>query len=111
MAAAPVQNSLFDADYLLRELGQVAHVPQVALMELMANAWNAGASRVEPVLPVWSTSVWSYPNSGRRPPNAGGRAKTYFRLTAEGLRELREAQRGLNALAEGVPQLRDVKAL
>jgi PadR family transcriptional regulator len=39
----------------------------------------------------------------------GGRAKTYFRLTAEGLRELREAQRGLNALAEGVPQLGEMK--
>ena len=39
----------------------------------------------------------------------GGRAKTYFRLTAEGLRELREAQRGLNALAEGVAQLGGVK--
>lgn len=38
----------------------------------------------------------------------GGRAKTYFRLTALGLRELREAQRGLQALSEGLPQLEGV---
>jgi len=31
MPEAPVHPSLFEEDYLLRELGQVAHVPQVAL--------------------------------------------------------------------------------
>lgn len=46
------QPSLFEEDYLLRELGQVAHVPQVALTELVANAWDAGASRVDLILPV-----------------------------------------------------------
>lgn len=46
-----VQTSLFEEDYLLRELGQVAHVPQVALTELVANAWDAGASRVDLILP------------------------------------------------------------
>lgn len=29
-----LQTSLFEEDYLLRELGQVAHAPQVALTEL-----------------------------------------------------------------------------
>lgn len=43
--------SLFVEDYLLRELGPVAHVPQVALTELVANAWDAGASLVELFLP------------------------------------------------------------
>ena len=51
MAEAPLQSSLFEEDYLLRELGQVAHVPQVALTELVANAWDAGASRVDLQLP------------------------------------------------------------
>lgn len=46
-----IQSSLFEEDYLLRELGQVAHVPQVALTELVANAWDAGASKVDLVLP------------------------------------------------------------
>lgn len=44
--------SLFEEDYLLRELGPVAHVPQVALTELVANAWDAGASKVDLYLPA-----------------------------------------------------------
>jgi PadR family transcriptional regulator PadR len=36
----------------------------------------------------------------------GGRAKTYFRITAKGLREVRQAQRTLTNLWQGVPQLR-----
>lgn len=51
MSDKALQSSLFEEDYLLRELGQVAHVPQVALTELVANAWDAGASRVDLVIP------------------------------------------------------------
>lgn len=51
MPDQPLQNSLFEDDYLLRELGQVAHVPQVALTELVANAWDAGATQVNLILP------------------------------------------------------------
>ena len=35
----------------------------------------------------------------------GGRAKTYFRITARGLREVRQARRTLMNLWQGVPQL------
>jgi PadR family transcriptional regulator PadR len=35
----------------------------------------------------------------------GGRAKTYFRPTAKGLREVRVAKRSLMLLWQGVPQL------
>ena len=35
----------------------------------------------------------------------GGRAKTYFRVTGRGLREVRRAQRTLIGLWRGVPQL------
>lgn len=52
MHEAPLQSSLFEENYLLRELGQVAHVPQVALTELVANAWDAGASSVDLQLPT-----------------------------------------------------------
>jgi hypothetical protein len=52
MADAPLQSSLFEEDYLLRELGQVAHVPQVALTELVANAWDAGATHADLILPA-----------------------------------------------------------
>ena len=36
----------------------------------------------------------------------GGRAKRYFRITAKGLRDLRDAQRALTALWKNVPELR-----
>ena len=36
----------------------------------------------------------------------GGRAKTYFKVTAKGLREVRSAQRTLVNLWRGVPQLK-----
>jgi hypothetical protein len=52
MAETTSQTALFEDDYLLRELGQVAHVPQVALTELVANAWDAGATKVDLVLPT-----------------------------------------------------------
>jgi DNA-binding PadR family transcriptional regulator len=35
----------------------------------------------------------------------GGRAKTYFRITSKGLREVRQARRTLITLWRGVPQL------
>ena len=50
-SADVLQTSMFEEDYLLRELGPVAHVPQVALTELVANAWDAGASSVKVILP------------------------------------------------------------
>src|SRR5215467_13424006 len=42
---------------------------------------------------------------GEPTPERGGRAKTYFRITAKGLREVRQAQRTLVRLWKGVPQL------
>lgn len=43
--------SLFEDDYLIRNLGQIAHDPEVALTELVANAWDAGASLVDIEIP------------------------------------------------------------
>jgi PadR family transcriptional regulator, regulatory protein PadR len=45
-------------------------------------------------------------SSRRGEPTAarGGRAKTYFRITATGLREVRQARRTLIGLWDGVPQ-------
>jgi DNA-binding PadR family transcriptional regulator len=43
---------------------------------------------------------------GEATPERGGRAKTYFRITAKGLREVRRAQQTLVNLWQGVPQLR-----
>ena len=36
----------------------------------------------------------------------GGRAKTYFRVTPAGLKQVRETQRALQRLWDGIPQLR-----
>lgn len=38
-------------------------------------------------------------------PERGGRAKKYFKVTAKGLREVREAQRTLVRLWRGLPEL------
>lgn len=46
-----VQGSLFEDDYLIRTLGALAHSADVALTELVANAWDAGASQVEIFIP------------------------------------------------------------
>jgi len=43
--------SLFEEDYLLRTLGHIAHDSDVALTELVANAWDAGASSVDITIP------------------------------------------------------------
>lgn len=44
--------SLFEEDYLVRTLGRIAHDPEVALTELVANAWDAGASLVDLTIPA-----------------------------------------------------------
>lgn len=44
--------SIFEEDYLVRTLGQIAHDPEVALTELVANAWDAGASLVDITVPA-----------------------------------------------------------
>jgi PadR family transcriptional regulator, regulatory protein PadR len=46
---------------------------------------------------------------GDATPERGGRAKRYFKLTAEGVRNVREAQRALEALWVSLPQPRGSK--
>ncbi|RZL40945.1 MAG: ATP-binding protein, partial [Pedobacter sp.] len=46
-----IQGSLFEEDYLIRTLGNLANSPEVALTELVANAWDAGATLVEIFIP------------------------------------------------------------
>lgn len=47
-AQPPIQQgSLFEEDYLIRTLGALVHNPEVALTELVANAWDAGATTVD----------------------------------------------------------------
>ena len=43
--------SFFEEDYLVRTLGRIAHDSEIALTELVANAWDAGASLVDLTIP------------------------------------------------------------
>lgn len=45
------QTSLFEEDYLIRTLGTIAHSNEIALTELVANAWDAGATQVHVTIP------------------------------------------------------------
>ena len=45
------QGCLFEEDFLRRTLGPVANTPDVALTELVANAWDAGGATVEITIP------------------------------------------------------------
>ena len=47
----PIQGSLFEENFLLRTLGSIADNPDMALTELVANAWDAGASFVKITVP------------------------------------------------------------
>ena len=49
--STPVQGSLFEEHYLLRTLRAIGRSPDVALSELVANAWDAGATKVQITLP------------------------------------------------------------
>jgi hypothetical protein len=64
MAKPHLQPSLFEEDYLLRELGPVAHYPHIALTELVANAWDAGASQVNLVFPSESGGILTISDDG-----------------------------------------------
>ena len=46
-----IQGALFEEDYLIRTLGSLGNSPDVALTELVANAWDAGATKVEIKIP------------------------------------------------------------
>lgn len=49
--ASFVQGSLFEENYLLRTLGPLSSRADIALTEIVANAWDAGASQVNITIP------------------------------------------------------------
>lgn len=46
-----IQGTLFEDDYLIRSLGGIANQTDIALTELVANAWDAGATNVSIFIP------------------------------------------------------------
>lgn len=59
-----VQGSLFEDDYLVRTIGNIARDPDYALTELVANAWDAGATKVEIVIPSEAEEVIRISDNG-----------------------------------------------
>ncbi len=47
-----IQGSLFEDDYLVKSLGNIVRDPEYALTELVANAWDAGATEVNIAIPT-----------------------------------------------------------
>jgi len=46
-----IPQTLFEEDYLIRTLGNLGSSADIALTELVANAWDAGANQVEIIIP------------------------------------------------------------
>lgn len=90
MPDLPIQSSMFEDDYLLRELGPVAHIPHVALTELVANAWDAGASKVDLVIPDEIGGTLTITDDGH------GMTSEQFKKRWMTLRYRREKHQGLN---------------
>lgn len=49
--------SLFEDDYITRSLGPIVNKPDIALTELVANAWDAGASNVCIMIPAQNNNL------------------------------------------------------
>jgi hypothetical protein len=47
----PIQGTLFEEGYLQRSLGAISNDPLASLTELVANAWDAGASKINIIIP------------------------------------------------------------
>lgn len=56
--------ALFEEDYVLRSLGRIGYDPDTALTELVANAWDAGAARVDVIIPVETSGMLSVEDDG-----------------------------------------------
>ena len=56
--------SLYEEDYILRSLGSIVTQSDVALTELVANAWDAGASNVTISIPESANQVLSIEDDG-----------------------------------------------
>lgn len=56
--------ALFEEDYVLRSLGRIGYDPDIALTELVANTWDAGAAKVVVIIPAETRAVLSVEDDG-----------------------------------------------
>lgn len=59
-----IQTALFEEDYLLRTNGQLVKSPYIAIAELVANAWDAGAFQVNVDIPLSIPGILSIEDDG-----------------------------------------------
>lgn len=59
-----VQGSMFEDDYLIRTLGNLANSAELALTEIVANAWDAGARMVDIQIPEKMGNIMSITDNG-----------------------------------------------
>ena len=59
-----IQGTLFEDDYLVRTLGNLGTQPEIALTELVANAWDAGATQVDIFIPEKKGEVLTIQDNG-----------------------------------------------
>ena len=56
--------ALFEEDYVLRSLGRIGYDPDIALTELVANSWDAGAAKVAVIIPTETGGLMSVEDDG-----------------------------------------------
>ncbi|WOB27753.1 MULTISPECIES: ATP-binding protein [Xanthomonas] len=56
--------ALFEEDYVLRSLGRIGYDPDMALTELVANTWDAGAAKVGVIIPAETGGLLSVEDDG-----------------------------------------------
>lgn len=56
--------SLFEDDYIVRSLGGIVSQPETALTELVANAWDAGATEVKIFIPSEKGQILTVEDNG-----------------------------------------------
>lgn len=59
-----IHGSLFEDDYLIRSLGSIVTQPEAALTELVANAWDAGATEVKIFIPCENNQSLTIEDNG-----------------------------------------------
>jgi PadR family transcriptional regulator PadR len=93
----------------VRRLGQQAYGVPIAAEILEKTGREMLLGSVYAILDRLAARGLVTSRLGEATPERGGRAKRYFRLTAEGIRHVSEAQRALEALWVGFPQTRGSK--
>lgn len=90
----------------LARLGDDAYGVQIAAEIEGHSRRDVALGSVYAALDRLQTKGFATSQLGDPTPERGGRAKRYFRLTAKGVREARDAQRTLIGLWRGLPQLK-----